>query len=161
LAMGTVTTFTQQADFQRPYGMAYGADGVLYVDTDYDPDGEKNPGSGTIWRINATSGTATVVAADIGRPRGVAAAHDRRLILGDYQNARVLVLVPGGAVSNLVSDTCARGANERAFAVPYGVAILPDGRAVVADQDAHRLSVVDGNGGVMVYAGGGGMGTID
>jgi sugar lactone lactonase YvrE len=161
LTTGRVTTLTQQSDFQRPYGMAYGSDGVLYVDTDYDPDGVKNVESGTIWRIDTTGGTATVVAADIGRPRGVAGSHDQRLILGDYQNARVRQLVPGGAVSDLVSDTCAQGATERAFAVPYGIAVLPDGRPVVADQDAHRLAVIDGNGGVTVYAGGGGDGTVD
>jgi sugar lactone lactonase YvrE len=160
-ATGMVSTLTQQADFQRPYGMAYGADGALYVDTDYDPDGVKNVESGTIWRIDPQAGVATVVAADVGRPRGIGGAHDGRLILGDYQNARVRQLTPGGAASDLVGDTCARGQTERPFAVPYGVGILADGRPVIADQDAARLGVIDGNGGVTVYAGGGGVGTVD
>jgi DNA-binding beta-propeller fold protein YncE len=45
--------------------------------------------------------------------------------------------------------------------VPYGVAVLPDGRAVVADQTANRLSVIAPGGGASVYAGGGGTGTVD
>jgi sugar lactone lactonase YvrE len=162
LATGMVTTLTKQANFQRPYGMAFGVDGTLYVDTDYDPDGVKNVESGTIWKVDTKTGVASVVAADVGRPRGIAGMHDQRLVLGDYQNARVRVLVPGvGSVSDLVSDTCARGATERAFAVPYGVVVLPDGRAVVADQDGHRLGAIAGDGSVTVYAGGEGIGTID
>jgi sugar lactone lactonase YvrE len=162
LGTGMVTTVTTQADFQRPYGMAFGADGALYVDTDYDPDGMKSAESGTIWKIDTKTGVATPVAADIGRPRGVAGLRDQRLVLGDYQNARVRLLVLGvGSVSDLVSDMCARGETERPFAVPYGVVVLPDGRAVVADQDGHRLGAVTIDGTVTVYAGGDGVGTVD
>jgi sugar lactone lactonase YvrE len=162
VATGTVSTLTQQADFQRPYGLALGANGALYVDTDYDPAGDKNVESGTIWRVDTQTGAATVVAADIGRPRGVAVMHDGRLVLGDYQNTRVLLLDPtAGTVTTLVGDTCADGQEERSFAVPYGVVVLPDGRAVVADQNAHRLSAVGANGSVTVFSGSGSVGTVD
>jgi sugar lactone lactonase YvrE len=162
LAAGTVSTLTKQSDFQRPYGMAFGADGALYVDTDYNPMGDKDVTSGTLWRVDAASGRAVVVAANIGRPRGVAATSDRRLVLGDYQNARVRQLVLGtDAVSDLVGDTCASGEDVRPFAVPYGVAIRPDGVAIVADQTASRLSAIAPGGTVSVFAGGGGVGSVD
>lgn len=161
-AAGTVSTLTKQSDFQRPYGMAFGSDGALYVDTDYDPTGDKNVTSGTIWRVDPTSGRAVAVAADIGRPRGVGATGDGRLVLGDYQNARVLQLeLASGAVSDLVGDTCVSGQNVRAFAVPYGVAVLADGRAVVADQMANRLMVIAPSTSATVFAGGGGAGSVD
>jgi len=167
LSTGTavVTTLTKQAGFQRPYGLTLGSDGALYVDTDFDPAGHKNRFSGTVWRIDAATGAAVVIAADIGRPRGLALRGDQ-LVLGDYQNARVQLLDPVAmAVSELVGGACPPmldgGAIERALAVPYGIVVLLDGRIVVADEDNRRLRSISAAGAVATYAGGEESGTVD
>jgi sugar lactone lactonase YvrE len=165
--MGTVTTLTSWPGFLRPFGLGYGADGSLYVDTDYNPNGIKNGTSGTIWRVDPVSGNVTVVAANIGRPRGFAAVPDGRLMLADYQNARVRLLDPAtGAVSDLAgSPACpgmAEGQGSKArFFLPYDIAPLRDGTFVVADYGNHRLRRIGLDGQVTAFAGDGGEGTVD
>ena len=83
-----VSTLTVQAGFTRPYGLVFDKAARLYVDTDYNKEGGKNIATGTIWSVDTTTGVATPVAENIGRPRGLAALADGRLVLGDYQNAR-------------------------------------------------------------------------
>jgi DNA-binding beta-propeller fold protein YncE len=166
-ASGTVSTLTSQGGFRRPFGLALAPDGALYAHTDYDPNGVKGPTTGTIWRIDPLTGTATVTAADLGRPRGLAALTDGRLVLSDYQNARIGLLDPThGTVTDLAGHTgCpgfadGHGADAR-FAVPYGVVALPGGDLVVADYGNHVLRRVTMAGDVSPYAGDGGSGTID
>jgi sugar lactone lactonase YvrE len=167
LGGGTVSTMTKQTNFLRPYGLALGSNGTLYVDTDYNPTGEKTAQSGTVWRVDTSTGTATVVAANLGRPRGLAVLPDSRLVLGDYQNARVRVLDPGaGTASDLVgAAACAVGANGAivgpGLAVPYGVAVLPSGGVVIADESNHVLRNVSLDGALSAFAGTGETGTSD
>jgi sugar lactone lactonase YvrE len=166
-ATTTVSTMTRQANFVRPYGMAFGADGALYVDTDYNPAGVKNRQSGTVWRVDVSSGVATVVAADLGRPRGLAMLPDGRLVLGDYQNGRVRLLDPQlGTVMDVVGPSgCVIGPDGSItgppLAVPYGVVALPDGQIVVADEGNHRLHAVTLAGMISPHAGSGDDGTAD
>jgi DNA-binding beta-propeller fold protein YncE len=166
-ASGTVSTLTSQAGFQRPFGLALAPDGALYAHTDYDPSGAKGSSTGTIWRIDPLTGAPTVTASDLGRPRGLAALADGRLVLADYQNARVRLLDPtDGTVTDLAGRAgCpglvnGHGADAR-FAVPYGVVALPAGDIVVADYGNHVLRRVTMTGDVSPYAGDGGSGTID
>jgi sugar lactone lactonase YvrE len=162
-----VSTLTKQAGFSRPYGMAFGADGALYVDTDYNPAGVKSSQSGTIWRVDVSSGVATVVEANVGRPRGLAVVPDGRLVLGDYQNARVRLLDPKlGVVMDLIGPSACVIAPDGSItrpplAVPYGVVALPDGQIVVADEDNHRLHAVTLTGVMSPQAGSGDNGTAD
>jgi sugar lactone lactonase YvrE len=162
-----VSTLTTQATFQRPFGMALGAGGVLYVNTDFNPAGRKNRLSGTIWRVDTTTGVATVVKANVGRPRGLAALPDGRLVLSDYQNSRVRLLDPTtGDISDFAGvEGCpgmldATGTQAR-LDIPYGVAVMADGRVIVADQGNHRLRAITPAGVVTTYAGDGGDGTVD
>lgn len=163
---GAVSTLTHQYNFQRPYGLAQDAAGTLYVDTDYNPAGVKSNTTGTIWKVDRASGLAVVVAADLGRPRGLAVRADGKLVLADYQNSRVRLLDPATqAVEDLVSaDACALdvagGTTEPPFTVPYGVAILPDQTAVVTDSDRHELRSI-ASGAVATFAGANEGGTVD
>jgi len=166
-ATGAVTTLTSQSGFQRPFGLGYGADGSLFVDTDFNPSGVKDSTTGTIWRIDPVSGAATVVAANLGRPRAFAALPGGPILLADYQNARVRLLDPTtGVVTDLAGDPACRGmvdgqGRAARFASPYGVAPLPDGSFVVSDYDNHLLRRVTTDGQVSVFAGDGGEGTVD
>jgi sugar lactone lactonase YvrE len=163
---GAVSTLTHQYNFQRPYGMALDAAGTLYVDTDYNPAGVKSNTTGTIWKVDRSSGLAVVVAADLGRPRGLAVRGDGRLVLADYQNSRVRLLDPGTqAVEDLVrADACAvdlaGGTTEPPFTVPYGVVVMPNQTIVVTDSDRHELRSIAG-GAVGTFAGANEGGTVD
>lgn len=165
-ADGTVSTLTHQFDFQRPFGLARGADGTLFVHTDYNSAGEKTGQTGTVWRVDAQSGLAVVAGANLGRPRSLAARADGKLVLGDYQNHRVRVLDPvSGSVEELVPDACALDSagtmTASPFGMPYGVVVLPDQTIVVSDADLHRLRAVTAAGAVSTFAGGEKGGTID
>jgi hypothetical protein len=162
-----VTTLTKQPNFLRPFGITVDDIGNIYVDTDFNPEGGKNIATGTIWKLDATTGVATPVAENIGRPRGLAALPDGRLVLGDYQNARVRLLDPKtGEVSDLAGLYGCKGmvdgkGKEARFDIPYGVAVLPDSKVIVADETNHRLRTVAPDGTVATFAGDGGDGTID
>ena len=167
IASGDVSTLTFQSGFLCPFGLVPASDGTVYADTDYDPTSVKSQTTGTIWRIDPLTRAATVVASNLGRPRGLAALTDGRLALSDYQNARVRLLDPAnGMVTDLAGSAACRGfADGRGaaarFLVPYGIVALPGGDLVVADSGNHRLRRVTMEGDVSTFSGDGGSGTID
>jgi sugar lactone lactonase YvrE len=166
---GTVTTLTKQQGFAQPFGLGWGKDGALYVGTDYDPQGNKNAQSGTIWKVDATSGVATPAALDMGRARSFAALADGRMVVANYQNNRLYTMDAGFVLTELAGGTVpgcpggfADGAGAEArFWAPYGMATLSDGRVIVADYGNHRLRAVTADGTVTTFAGDGGIGSID
>ena len=166
VADGTLSTLTVQSGFQRPFGLAV-AGNVLYAQTDTNPSGVRDPTTGTIWQIDGATGVATAVGPNLGRPRGIAALSDGRLVLGDYQNQRVRIFNPAtGVVSDLAgTQGCPGSANgtgaDARFVQPYGVAVLPGDRIIVADYGAHLLREVSLAGVVTTFAGDGVVGTID
>jgi sugar lactone lactonase YvrE len=165
---GSVSTLTAQAGFTRPFGFAY-ANSKLYVDTDYNASNAKSSLTGTIWTVDVTSGAATVVMQNLGRPRGLAALPDGRLVLGDYQNQRVRLLDPAAkTVSDLAGQQGCPGNDDGTgmaahFATPYGVVVSLDGKTiVVADYDNHALRAITLAGVVSTFAGiSSQMGTVD
>jgi sugar lactone lactonase YvrE len=165
-ADGTLSTLTVQIGFQRPFGLAV-AGSVLYAQTDTNPSGMRNTTTGTIWQIDGATGVATAIGPNLGRPRGIAALSDGRLVLGDYQNQRVRIFNPAtGVVSDLAgTQGCPGSANgtgaDARFVQPYGVAVLPGDRIIVADYGAHLLREVSLAGVVTSFAGDGVMATID
>ncbi|HEX3695817.1 MAG TPA: hypothetical protein VH374_10540 [Polyangia bacterium] len=169
-ADGSVTTVTDQDGFQQPFGLGYGKNGTLYVSTDYDPAGQKNPQSGTLWTLDPMTGTATVLKADMGRARSFVGMTDGRLLFSNYEDNRVSLFDPtSGAISNVAggglvgcSGSFADGTGmQAAFSAPYGIVVLSDGRIIVADRGNHRLRQVTVDGVVTTFAGDGGVGAID
>jgi DNA-binding beta-propeller fold protein YncE len=164
---GTVTTIIAPGMFRQPFGLVAADDATLFVDTDVSPQGAKSSQSGTIWRVDVAAHTATVVAASVGRPRGVARLSDGRLVLADFYNNLLLVLDPAtGMTSVLAGDRCpgyADGVGGAArFNTPYGLAVRGDGAIVVADLGNHRLRLVrPADGTVETLAGDGTVGMVD
>ena len=159
---GTVRTLFARADFQRPFGLTFSSnDGRLYVQTDGNDTGQRDSTTGTVWRVNPATGAADVVVRNIGRPRGLLALADGRIVLSDVAHHTIRLLTPGtGAIAPLagmndapgfVNDT---GAAAR-FSRPYGVALAADGALLVADQDNHRIRRVTLAGVVTTFAGDG------
>jgi sugar lactone lactonase YvrE len=164
---GVVTTLVNQAGFERPFGIIFTPDGRLFVQTDADDTGARDATTGTIWSLNLTTGAATVAVRDIGRPRGLAALADNRIVLMDLVAATVRILNPettaitdlaGQAGSTGFAD--ATGAAAR-FDRPYGGARMPDGSILLADQNNNRLRRVTLAGVVTTFAGDGTAGSLD
>lgn len=165
-ADGTTSTVVAATGFQRPFGLAFAESGTLYVATDRDPQGQAGPMAGTIWRVDVAAGTATPIAARIGRPRGLAALPDGRLAVADYMHHVIELVDPGsGAVTPLAGAWDGKGYADGVgaaarFATPYGLALV-GGALVVADHDNHRLRKVGLDGAVATLAGTGDAGFAD
>lgn len=157
---GMVTTLTLQANFQRPFGLALSATGRLFAMTDANDAGARDGTTGTVWEINRTTGVATVIARNLGRPRGLTVLTDGRLACSDLTNSTVYLLDPStGATTPLAGSTgnagFADGTGPAArFDRPYGLDQLPNGDLLVADQNNHRLRRVTLAGVVTTYSGG-------
>ena len=163
---GSTSTLISQQGFQRPFGMAFAADGTLFVSTDRGPQNEQGMMAGTIWRVNISAREATPVAAGIGRPRGIVALPTGKLAISDYQNHVVSIVDPvSGAVEPLAGAWQVPGMMDAAgtgamFNEPYGMA-LKDGKLIVADYSNNRLREVALDGSVRTLAGAGTAGFAD
>lgn len=163
---GTTSTVVAQQGFARPFAIAFAADGTMYVSTDRNPQGQQSLMSGTIWRVDIGAKEATPLAANIGRPRGMAVLPTGQIVFADYMHHVVQVLDPStGAVVPLAGAWDAKGMADGAgtavkFATPYGVAIV-NGKIVVADFENHRLRQVGLDGKVTTFAGAGAAGFAD
>jgi len=158
-AAGNTSTAVTQQGFVRPFGIAFAADGTMYVSTDNDTKGAHNPMSGTIWRVDPAAKTATPIVENIGRPRGLFVLEDGRLVATDYENHVVELVDPGtGGVTQLAGTWGAKGFADGAgaaarFASPYGVVQRKDGSLVVNDWENQKLRVVTLDGTVTTMAG--------
>jgi sugar lactone lactonase YvrE len=164
---GYVSTLVNQANFVRPFGLAVTNAGQLYAQTDGNDLGEVNSSVGTVWRIDLSTGVATVVARNLGRPRGLAALPDGDLVLSDLKHSTISRLNPTtGAVTLIAGKADTPGfadgnGSAAQFDRPYGVAVQADGSLLVADQNNNRIRRVTLAGEVTTYAGTGTAGAID
>jgi sugar lactone lactonase YvrE len=161
------STVVNQKGFTRPFGMAFAPDGTLYVGTDNDQAGAHDPMSGTIWKIDVQSHVATVVAARIGRPRGMAVLPDGRIAVADYLHHVVeIVDVHTGRATTIAGAWDAKGMVDGAaavarFSTPYFVVVRSDGKLVVTDFDNNRIRVVGLDGSTSTISGGATAGYVD
>jgi sugar lactone lactonase YvrE len=161
---GTVSTLTKQPLFQRPFGITTSPDGKLYVSTDNNDSGDHSTTTGTVWQINRTTGVPTVIARNLGRPRGLVVLADGRIVCSDLTQSTVYLLDPTtGATTPLAGQTGVPGFAEGTgaaaqFSRPYGAALLPDGTILVADQTNNRIRQITLGGKVTTFAGTGAMG---
>ena len=163
---GATRTLVMAPNFRRPFGLALVGD-VLYVSTDDNDLGAHSGTTGTVWRVHLASGATEVVARDLGRPRGLLALPDGRLVLSDYVHHTVSLLTPTtgqvvvlAGVRDQPGFADGRGAAAR-FDGAYGVALLADGRIAVADYNNHRIRAITLTGDVTTLAGTGARGHGD
>lgn len=165
-AEGRVGTLVRQRNFARPFGLVLMPDGTLYVETDSNDMGNRSYETGTIWRVDMASGEATPLVRDIGRPRGMAALPDGRIVLSDPQhhvisifNPTTMEVTPLAGARGQEGYTDGSGADAR-FARPYDI-VVRGGVIIVADQNNHRLRSVALDGTVTTLAGSGIAATTD
>ncbi|MET0645925.1 MAG: NHL repeat-containing protein [Pyrinomonadaceae bacterium] len=154
---GTQDGAALQARFQDPFGVAVGADGVVYA-TDagesnavrkITPEGVVSTLAGG--REGFADGAGT--AAAFNTPSGVALDGDGNLYVADTGNNRVRKVSKEGVVTTL--------AGEGQFDAPVGVAVDKEGNVYVADTYNDRVRVVTKDGQVKTVAGAGGPGYAD
>ena len=163
---GTVTTLVAQENFSRPFGITLAEDGTLYVQTDANDEGSRDATTGTIWRVDKGTGAATVVARNLGRPRGILALPDGRIAMSQLVRNTIEVLNPAnGNVTVIAGQADVAGfangtGNAAQFNRPYGMA--RDGDALlVADQNNNRIRRVTLAGVVTTFAGTGTAGATN
>jgi NHL repeat len=167
---GMVSTLVAQANFRRPFGMVFAASGTLYVQTDGNDTAGLSTATGTIWRVDLGTGEATVVARNVGRPRGLAQLSDGRLVLAEGPRHSVLLLDPDAASP---APTLLAGSNDAAlsghidatgtaarFFRPQDVVVIDD-EIYLADRENHRIRQVTLAGVVTTLAGSGTPGSQD
>jgi len=158
---GDATTMMEQPSFRRPFGLATTEDGKIVAQTDWNADGD-NGGAmgGVLWLVDPAAGTATVLVAEVGRPRGMTRVDSSRIVLSDVERHDIRVFdVSTSALVQLAGKTGEPGfsdgvGEEARFDRPYGSVRLPSGEVVVADQNNHAIRVVSMDGVVTTMAGG-------
>ena len=166
---GATRTVVYGDGFSHPFGIVFGPDGKLYVETDDNDQGGHSIDTGTIWRVDVTrsNGNAEVVARDLGRPRGLVFLPDGRLVMADHMHHVVSILDPASGVVTPLAGALDVPGHQNAtgpaarFAQPYDVVRLPDGDLVVSELDNHRLRRITLAGVVTDYAGTGVAGNLD
>jgi len=165
---GNVSTLVDDPDFSRPFGLVLGPGNILYAQTDANDVGERNGTTGTVWSIDRTTGAKTVVARNIGRPRGLALLQSGDLIISDVAHHVVSRLsVSTGAVTLIAGRADTPGfvdgnGTEARFDRPYGVSVNKStGVIYVADQNNNRIRRITPPGIVDTFAGSGVAGSAD
>jgi hypothetical protein len=169
---GQTVTFTHQTDFHRPFGIAFDRNGDLYVQTDRNShnDADGTGPTGALWRVNMSTGAATLLVDGIGRTRGIDVLANGKVVLSDYLRHVIKLYDPAtNAVTELAgkADTPgyvdAKGANAR-FSEPYDIVVCKlDGveSIFVSDFENHRIRQVKLDGTVSTYAGGNESATVN
>jgi DNA-binding beta-propeller fold protein YncE len=136
-AAGKVTTLV---DMPHPFGMAIASDGYLIVETDDDDMSMHSFTSGTVWRVNPATGAATVLARDIGRPRGVCVLPDGRIALTDQVRHVVELLDSQTGVVSVLAGAADQMGHVNAtgglarFSQPWDV-VYDNGDLIVSEVD--------------------------
>jgi len=102
----------------------------------------------TLFRTDGTTVNYGRTHTELNVPTSVAAAPDGSFWVADTGNRRLLHL--DGSLQPLGVITSVSG---QRFSRPTGVALLPDGRIVVSDQQLGKVAIVDAGSGVGIWAG--------
>jgi sugar lactone lactonase YvrE len=159
----TVSTIPVPDNFRAPYAVAVAGNTVI-VQTDNTPGGTRGETSGTLWRL-APDGLHPV-AEGLGRPRGLGALPDGRVVVADRLQHVLRILDPGtGALTPLAGVSGSKGAQDgrgeaARFNAPHGAAAF-EGAVLVADTGNNRIRRIELDGTVSAFAGDGTEGTVD
>ena len=166
-AFGRDDGSTTTARFDTPRGLAYAADGRLFVADSVNDRIRVIDANGSTVSTYAGSffgsddGSTTTASFD--NPRGLALAADGRLFVADDQNNLIRVIDANGSIVSTYAGTGLLSSDDGStttatFAAPTGLALAADGRLFVSDRGSHIIRVINANGSIVsTYAGTGGF----
>ena len=159
-AQGNVTTLFADARFNRPFGMIMSSAGYLYIECDNDDMDNHSATSGTIWKVDpANTSTATIIARNQVRPRGLGLLGDGRLVVTDYLNMVVDIIDPTTGVATLLAGTAGATGHQdgtgraSTFNIPWDVVVTSTGDLIVSEFGSHVIRRVTMAGAVSLYSG--------
>jgi DNA-binding beta-propeller fold protein YncE len=152
-----VRTWGEGVFSDRLHGLTIHPDGTAYVVDDashsvrhFTTDGKELPPLGPVGKSSDTgydgSNLATIMraAGPYNRPTNLAVAPNGDLYVSDgYGNARVHHFSADGRLTRSWGEP---GIGPGQFKIPHGIAVLPDGRVLVADRENDRIQVFDAAG---------------
>jgi hypothetical protein len=158
---GNVTTLFHDARFNRPFGMIMSpATGYLFIECDDDEMANHSGTSGTIWKIDpSNTSTATVVARNQIRPRGLGLTSSNQLVITDYLNMTMYTLDPSSGVSTPLAGTAGAVGHQdghgaaSTFNIPWDLVVTSNGDVIVSEFGSHILRRVTAAGDVTLYGG--------
>ena len=146
-----------EGKFVRPHGVTVSPDGTLYCVDDLDHTIRQYTPEGDLLRVLGTSGRCcdtgvrdrdfrTILRSGppFNQPTNLAIAPNGDLYVTDgYGNARVHRFAPDGCLRHSWGDP---GSAPGQFNLPHGIAVLADGRVLVADRENDRIQLFDPEG---------------
>lgn len=158
------------ASFNAPRGLAFDADGNLYVaDTGSNKLRKITPagvvstlaGTGAVGSVDGTGDVATFSA-----PCGVALGADGMLYVCDRDNNKIRAVNSSTGTVTTFAGTGASGAvngskTEASFSSPEGVVVLSTGELFIADTGNNKIRLINISGNVYTFAGSGIEGFLD
>jgi len=142
---------------ERAHGITVGPDGSVYCVDDADHSVRKFTPDGKLRLTLGTRGTPSDTGYDgkaiasithagppFNRPTNLAVAPSGDLYVTDgYGNSRVHQFAPSGT---LIRSWGTPGTGPGEFRLPHGIAVLADGRVLVADRENDRIQLFDPHG---------------
>jgi len=154
------------AIFQAPSGLAFDANGDLYLaDRDHDAI-RRIDGSGTITTVAGTGhpgyngDNLSAAAAQLDRPLALAFDAAGNLYISDEDNYRIRKVDQNGLITTFAGDGrygCGgdgEPATQASFRNPGDIVFLPDGSLLMSDGECHAIRRIWPNGRISTYAGG-------
>ena len=163
---GTDDGSTTTARFDTPRGLAYAADGRLFVADSANDVIRVIDANGSTVSTYAGSGASgstdtSTTTASFANPFGLALAADGRLFVADSDNNRIRVIDANGSIVSTYAGSGTSGSDDgstttASFADPTGLALAADGRLFVSDRSRHIIRVINANASIVsTYAGSG------
>jgi RHS repeat-associated protein len=159
------------ARLDTPQGVAYGADGSVFIADSGNhrvrrvgPDGVITTVAGTgVPGFGGDGGVATQ--AQLNFPIGIAPGPDGSLYIADHNNHRIRRVGPNGVISTIAGTGVAGFSGDGDLATsarlraPTNLALTPDGGVFVTDSGNHRVRLIQPGGAITTVAGTGTAGS--
>ena len=158
------------AQFRRPFAIAFGPDGLLYIADTNNHRIRKVLANGDITTVAGDGEQGDfgdggpALSAKMRFPYSIAFGPDGSLYIADHDNRRIRKVSTSGVISTVVGTGSSEFYGDGGPAIqaqisnPFGIAFGPDGLLYISDTYNHRIRKVLANGNITTIAGNGEQG---